>query len=314
MVNLTLDEAKIVLEELGCGNFINRDKWINFTCVLHSDTKASAGLAKENLVVNCFVCGSMHLVSYVRQVKKLESNYSATKWITSLFKIGVETIELPKLSITLPYQKKDVDKNTIDEDYIKECARYRNHYLYRRGLTEEILLDFEVGYDKKKDLITVPVRDRFSNLVYVFCRNPSPFRIFHNPPNIDKKSILLGIDKVVKMKIKEIDLVEGGIDCLSNWQMGRPTVATLGVKLHYNQVNELYKAGVKTINLFLDNDTVGQANTLNMVKKLHPHFSLNKIDFPMDYKDANDLLKADKYLLLKKESYLKEILKNTIIL
>lgn len=179
-------------------------------------------------------------------------------------------------------------------------------YMFQRGFTQRTLDKYEVGYDPVAEAVTFPVRASDGRLRFISKRFVSR-KGFLNESGIDKKDIVYGLYYIKQSpkKITEIYLNESATDTMSCYQGKLPAGAILGRILFKEQVKELIKAGIKTVNLFLDNDLHGLDATIKayeLIARMSP-IVVNVVIYPgghygihgfndMVFKDANDLLKA----------------------
>ena len=91
------------------------------------------------------------------------------------------------------YRDKQLKQDTGDNQRgIKEITeeeldkyRYIHPYMYSRGLTDEIIERFDIGYDRERKEITFPVRDIEGRCVFVAGRSVER-KFFRLPKGIDK--------------------------------------------------------------------------------------------------------------------------------
>ena len=201
--------------------------------------------------------------------------------------------------------------------------------------------DYSIGYDEDIGAITFPVRTTDGTARFIKRRLVASKR-FLNETDVAKKDIVYGLYYILRAGITptEIYLNESETDTMSSYQGGYLAGAILGRILFKEQVMELLKAGVKTVNLFFDNDKAGVECTLrsyqllsktpihvNVVKYPGLRYGIDTVDATeIKYKDANDLLKAGiiknievvpymEYLIELEKSKLispKEILENNV--
>lgn len=79
---------------------------------------------------------------------------------------------------------KERDKTVITEEELDKY-RYIHPYMYKRGLTDEIIERFDIGYDRERKEITFPVRDIKGRCVFVAGRSIKS-KFFRLPKGKDK--------------------------------------------------------------------------------------------------------------------------------
>lgn len=181
-----------------------------------------------------------------------------------------------------------------------------------RGLNEQTVKQFELGYDIIKDAMTVPVRNINGELLGVVRRymDPDMKNRYRYPKGFHKREHLFGSWLVAEDDdIHTVALTEGAIDAMSVWQAGHPAMAIYGSSMSMLQVQQLRLLGINNVTLFFDNDKVGQ----EIVKRclgwrkddkgkwhktdtdLRRWFDVRAVDWrttPAGIKDANDLTEA----------------------
>lgn len=150
--------------------------------------------------------------------------------------------------------KTNSNKNYIDE---KELEQYRFYhpYMYERKMTDEVIDIFDIGYDKKTNCITFPVRDKNGNCLFVARRNVD-IKWFNYPNNIEKP--IYGIYELYQLKEfpKEIYICESMIDAITLWTYEKYAIALNGLGTR-NQIEELNRLPCRKYILATDNDTAG---------------------------------------------------------
>lgn len=283
-----------------------------FCCPHHAQTGApSCGMMTEYPYgYQCFGCEtSGNLAQLVTYVMGFRSELQGIQWLIREF-ISTSADERPPINIDDILDGREADKKRTLSD--SEAAKYttnRHDYMYRRGFSESAIQRYELGYDEQADAITIPVRNSKGQLRFIKRRSVSK-RGFLNETNIYKKDIVYGLCYILNAPrpITEIYLNESETDTVSCYEGRLPAGALMGRLLFEEQVHELVKAGIKTVNLFFDNDIYGVAATLSayrVISRLSPirvnvviypegHWGITTTDLNegMTFKDANDLLKA----------------------
>lgn len=272
-----------------------------FCCPFHEEDKPSFGISVQYpYLYNCFSCGEtgniVDLIMYVRDCSYINAvNYLSRNYIL------VSRDRRRQINIESVLDRKD---NTID--YEQEIKRYKNKkhiYMSNRGITDKTLIKFEVGYDEDANSIVFPVRDSKGRVRFLQRRGVNK-KVFLNSSNVIKKDIIYGLYYILtaNKKFDELYLVESIIDCLSLYESRLPAGAIMGCILFKEQVYELMKAGIKTINLMLDNDDAGREGVeraYKLITSISP-IKVNVVLYPEgNYKDANDLLLAGKLNAIK---------------
>lgn len=301
---------------------------IQITCPYHSngmERKPSAGLRKSDGILHCFACGEVHTLPEVishcfGHDEDLIGTWGWT-WLLKNFAI-VQVEERKDVELDFSRDKKASNNNRVgirSNNYISDEEldkyRYTHPYMKRRGLTDEVIAMFDVGYDRNTDCITFPVRDIRGNCLFI-ARRSVKTKYFNYPsgvekplyglyelyqqhtdsPIIDKNGIRNGFSHYYNFK--EVIVCESMLDALSFWTVGKYAVALngLGNELQFQQLRNL---PCREIILATDMDERGLAARERIRKNLNGTKLIAEYFFPEGRKDANDCTKEE-LLNLKK--------------
>lgn len=174
-----------------------------------------------------------------------------------------------------------VDKVVTEEELDK--YRYIHPYMYQRGLTDEIIERFDIGYDREREEITFPVADLSGTVRFIAGRSVKS-KFFRLPKNLDKP-VYLGY-KFVTGKYKVAYIVESFLNCLTCWKYGKPAMALIGTG-NERQYEILNKLPVREYILAFDPDEAGRKATERFKKHVHGKI-IKELVYP-DNRDINDL-------------------------
>ena len=158
-----------------------------------------------------------------------------------------------------------------------------------RGLSEETITYFKLGYDTKKDAVAIPhfKGGTLINIKYRFL-NPKDIR-YTSEPNAEQWLFHdSGIEVAVKKKA--IAIAEGEFDCMSLWQSGFKNVVSSGSGANSYGVWLETLDKIRDVWIAYDNDEAGQ----NASKELATRIGIEKcknVIYPEGTKDANDFIK-----------------------
>lgn len=186
------------------------------------------------------------------------------------------------------------------ENYVseEELASYRLivPYMYQRGLTDEIIEKYDIGFDanfippgRKKPMpcVTFPVKDIKGNTLFL-CRRSIEGKFFHYPQGVEKS--VYGLYELPK-GIKSVLVCESCFNALTATKYGYPAVALLGTGTSY-EITQLKRLGVQEFVLCLDGDEAGQKGAEKLKKALRSVALVWNIKMPVD-KDVNDCTKEE---------------------
>ena len=156
----------------------------------------------------------------------------------------------------------------------------QNHpYLAERGLTQETVIDFGLGFCAKGMMagrIAIPIHNVDGQVVAYAGRLPSEptddTPKYKLPPGFRKSLELFNIDRTIKEAAdRPLVIVEGFFDCMKLHQAGcRKVVALMGSTLSATQ-EELIKKhtdGKSRVNVMLDEDDSGRAGREDIAVRL----------------------------------------------
>lgn len=282
---------------------------IQFNCPIHADGQEknpSCGISiinKEGVpagTVHCFTCGYTatleQMISHC--FGKDDDGVFGREWLIKNFlTISIEN----RKDIILDLQR---GNNKITNNYITEeeldSYRYYHPYMYKRRLTDEVIEQFDVGYDNHFELkdkfgkvksvlrcLTFPVRDINGNTLFI-ARRSVDIKFFHYPEGVNKP--IYGLYELPK-DAKEVIVCESILNALTCYVYGKPAVALLGLGTEY-QYEQLRKLGCRKIITALDPDAAGQQATARLKKALNGSKLVTSYIIP-EGKDINDLEKEE---------------------
>lgn len=291
---------------------------IQITCPYHSngmERKPSAGLRKSDGILHCFACGEVHsLPEVISHCFGHDEDLIGTwGWTWLLKNFAIVQVEERK-DVALDFRRSNMaDKNSIKADKTNnnwvteeelDKYRYTHPYMYKRGLTDEVIEMFDIGYDRNTETITFPVRDIRGNCLFI-ARRSVKTKFFNYPEGVEKplygryelakygeKVVSSGYELRRVPKYKEVIVCESMLDALSFWTVGKYAVALngLGNELQFKQLRNL---PCREIILATDMDERGLAARDRIRKNLNGTKLIAEYFFPEGRKDANDCTKEE---------------------
>lgn len=338
-----IDVLQELISQLRANNILLIQKYkegpthIQIQCPYHAngtERKPSAGLRKEDGLFHCFACNEVHTLQEVishcfGHTDDIVGSFGWQWLLKNFATIEVEErkdIELDFVRNNASRISNSVDKgseirgqignmDTLGNKYISEEEldkyRYIHPYMYKRGLTDEIIDLFDIGYDRNTDCITFPVRDVGGNCLFV-ARRSVKTKFFNYPEGVEKplyglyeinqrtvqiaKTYYTDIDMIVRKSItyypKQMIVCESMLDALSFWTVGKYAVALngLGNELQFKQLREL---PCRKIILATDMDGKGIEARGRIRKKIEDVKIVKEYIFPIGRKDANECTKEE---------------------
>lgn len=170
----------------------------------------------------------------------------------------------------------------IDDEEL-EKYRYIHPYMYERGLTDEIIERFDIGYDKERDCITFPIKDIEGRCVFVATRSTKR-KFFGLPKGYDKP--IYQAYHFRRGKYRTAYITESFLNCLTCWKYNKPAMAMIGTG-NQKQYEILNKLPVREYILAFDPDEAGRKATERFRKNVHGKI-IKELVYP-DNRDINDL-------------------------
>ena len=174
------------------------------------------------------------------------------------------------------------DRHFITEEELDKY-RYIHPYLYSRGLTDEIIERFDIGYDRERKEITFPVRDIEGRCVFVAGRS-TQCKFFRLPKGLDKP--VYQAYRFNSGKYRTAYITESFLNCLTCWKYDKPSMAMIGTG-NQKQYEILNNLPVREYILAFDPDEAGRKATERFRKNVHGKI-IKELVYT-DNRDINDL-------------------------
>jgi DNA primase len=136
-------------------------------------------------------------------------------------------------------------------------------YLSGRGITENSVATWELGWDYEEKRLVIPAKDQRGITRFIIKRSVLPRqkpKYLYAPEGASTKSLLFGACQTDPVLIRSagLILVEGSLDTIRLYQHGlRNSVATLGTGISEIQCNIVSRLRPRRIFTFFDRDTAG---------------------------------------------------------
>lgn len=313
--NCDLEDILIELDSQLVMNGINalnkrRDsgKNIMICCPYHNERRPSAGIKKSDGTFHCFACGEVHTLPEVishcfGRTDDILGKFGWNWLLKNFATIAVEDRKDVELDIRRTISKHNSHNNNSGDSvicgqtYVSEeelnSYRYIHPYMYKRGLTDDVIERFDIGYDAVQRCITFPIRDINGKTLFI-ARRSVDTKYFNYPEGVEKP--LYGLyelnkevfndDATVKKVIDGIIICESMLDALSFWTVGKYAVALngLGNELQFKQLRDLI---VRKLILCTDSDKAGM-QAREKIRQNVPNKIITEYILPEGRKDANE--------------------------
>ena len=293
-------------------------------CPYHSngmERRPSAGLRKSDGIFHCFACNETHSLSEVISHCFGHDDDVVGKfgwqWLLRNF-ATVQIEERKDVELDFSRDKKERGNKRIHSrttsDFCDTCSyvpdseldkyRYFHPYMYKRGLTDEIIELFDIGYDVSTKSITFPVKDINGNCLFI-ARRSVVSKFFNYPEGVEKP--LYGLYELYTYAFSgvknqpfwhvdgipsEVIVCESMLDALSFWTVDKYAVALNGVESEL-QIKQLKELPCRKIILATDSDEKGMLARQRIRKKIGNRKLITEYIFPKGRKDANECTKEE---------------------
>lgn len=272
-------------------------------CPFHKggqERKPSFGINGEKDKCHCFACGwSGSIEEMISEIfGYMDEGKFGKRWLIKRFNT-VEIETRPNIMEGFNGRPSDIynhnrHNNICDSEHNRDCDRYIREleldkyryihpYMYERGLTDEIIERFDIGYDRERKEITFPVRDIEGRCVFVAGRSVEQ-KFFRLPKGFDKP--IYCADKFRAGAYRTAYITESFLNCLTCWKYDKPAMAMIGTgnKKQYEILNKL---PVREYILAFDPDEAGRKATERFRKNVHGKI-IKELVYT-DNRDINDL-------------------------
>lgn len=272
------------------------DNWM-YTCPFHKggqERKPSFGISRVDGTGHCFACGwAGSLTEMISEVFGYNDNGAyGEKWLSRNFlSLSVEMRKPLTLQMSRGVSRQQQRVPGFTEQEL-DSYRYIHPYMYERGLTDEIIEEFDIGYDARNSAITFPCyyADGFPAFI---ARRSVKTKYFNYPEDVEKP--VYGADRFYRQQYDFAVICESVFNALTCWKHGLPAVALLGTGAK-EQYAILKNMPVRKFILGLDPDEAGRKGALKIRQHLGNSKIITEFDIPEGY-DINDL--DEKVLELK---------------
>ena len=266
-------------------------------CPFHSNRHTSSfSISKEYGAFICFnpACGEAGtLIELIKKVLD-KNDFQALRYISSK--------ETESLNDFDEVMSEVLDDKPVFEEFSSDTLNKLHgelisteegkQYFKSRGINEEGIEYFDLGYSKNMNMVTVPVHSPDGLPIGIVGRSIEGKR-FKNSTNLPKSKTMFNVHRAKKIG-SHIIVVESSFDAIRIYQAGFPNVvATLGGFLS-NEQHQILNRYFNKITIMTDADEAGRALGLSIANKLRnkdilwASYEYGKI-YPHDAKDVGDM-------------------------
>lgn len=271
---------------------------IQTSCPFHKngqERKPSFGVNGEIDKCHCFSCGWSGTIE--EMISELygyqDEGKFGKRWLIKKFN-SIEIETRPNIMERFNGRRNNINiHNNLsnNNDTVKfiteeelDKYRYIHPYMYKRGLTYEIIEEFDIGYDRNRQEITFPVLDLHGECVFVAGRSVNS-KFFRLPEGKNKP--VYQAYRFVDKSSKYAYITESFLNCLTLWKYDQPAMALIGTgnKYQYDILNNL---PVREYILAFDPDEAGRKAAERFRKNVHGKI-IREVQYQEPDKDINDL-------------------------
>lgn len=268
-------------------------------CPFHTDHNASAGISLDKGVFTCFSCKRKYSLARLISILLYDQDFSLNgeQWLVKNFADCM--LENREQVLSKPCRERNIQLTTnyVSDEELNKYAYY-HPYMYKRYLTNDIIDEFDIGYDKDFKLgnsdnvtpcLTFPVRDLTGGTRFI-ARRSIKGKIYNYPANINKSDFLYGLyeDNKIFGDHYCLYVCESMFNALTLIKWGKPAVALLGTGC-YTQYELLKKVNARQLVICLDNDSSGSRGTEKIKEALQTYKIIHVMRICEEKTDINDL-------------------------
>ena len=259
------------------------------TCPFHKggqERKPSFGISKVDGTCHCFSCGwAGSLPEMISAVFGYEDGGAyGDKWLSRNFlSLSVELRKPLQVNMSRQRSRCTTKAPGFTEQEL-DSYRYIHPYMYERGLTDEIIEEFDIGYDSRTSAITFPCYYADGTPAFIARRSVNT-KYFNYPQDAEKP--VYAADRFYKQQYDFAVICESVFNALTCWKWGLPAVALLGTGSK-EQYSILRNMPVRKFILALDPDDAGRRGAAKLRDALACSKIMTQFDIPEGF-DINDL-------------------------
>lgn len=247
-------------------------------CIYHSNHATPSGeVDKETGLFYCFSCqATTDLPHLIMRAGKM-SYFQALRLIGDN---DYDIVELINKNLAVE-EEVPFDQSVVDRLHSQVWGE-GSEYLHSRNISDRAIQAFQLGFSENQNMVTIPIHTPSGTLAGFVGRSIEGKR-FKNNRGLQKSRLLFNLHRV--WTSSSVYVVESSFDAIRLWQVGVPSVATLGASISNEQI-ELLKRSFDDITIIPDSDQAGEAMTLK-VQKIIPYANIWTL--PDEIHDVGDM-------------------------
>lgn len=288
-----MDNEAFFLSELK--NVTRRGNEIKAECPfkhLHENQTDNTPSFTVNLDKGVYYCQTCHSKGNAHTLyKHLYNLTSEQAW----FELG-DALKIERPNSSKP-ARPEIDTDLVSEYHqalMKLTGPIRQVLRERRGLTDETLVRFQLGWDGER--ITIPIYDEFNTLVnfrrYKWNSKDDQWKVLNyvdEHGNTYGEVRIFGIENLVNDDIEEVVWCEGEMDRIIAEQYGFPAACPTSGAGTWKPEWIRYFRNKKRVYIVQDNDEAGRNATKKLCEKLCRAVEVYVINWPEDFPHKGDI-------------------------
>lgn len=300
-------DARAVLHHYGARQISEDGDELIHSCLInrvephHSngDAKPSAALNKKSFLYSCFSYGGGDILWFIRKMENLKWHDPILPYLEKFFiQSDQQSSENFLAQIHARFPRKLIPtKLPVYSPRLLDAWAWIHPYLTEeRGLSEEVICRYQIGYDEKENKIVVPHywqgklvgwQKRKMNSSHYY-RKPG-YEIeakYVDSPEFPKKLTFYNFDEVQKRNETTVVVVESALSVLKaeTWKETN-VISPFSASCSVEQMNLL--AQFERIVIFMDDDIAGWRGALRLGRAMHRTVHVLVVTAP--HKDPDDM-------------------------
>ena len=295
-----------LLKSTGIQNISESAGEVSFSCPsdahFHGDHSPSARMNRRTTAFICHGCGqSGNAITFLAWHKSLpetvarrllEERYGGGGINAPVGTLESEVLKLQNPIVEIEEERIPPAESWLDEFYVdwtdeSDIPSYLSEYMTERGFGPKICNEWQLGYDKISDRVTIPIFDIDSKLVgfkgRAWSDGPYPkYMILGDRPGENKygfqpykkSKYIFGLNKLDF--IEDVVLVEGELNVIAMDQHDYNAIGIAGSEFSETQ-RDLVKAYCASVIVYLDNDKSGDKGTKQVIDMLNPYMPIKVV-------------------------------------
>jgi hypothetical protein len=263
-----------------------------FAAELHEGKTDENPSFTVNLDKGVYYCNTCHSKGNVHTFYKLVYGLSNEE---AWFNLG-DALKIPRPDGTKP-ARPEIDVGLVAQYHralMGLTGPIREVLARRRGLTDETLRKFQLGWDGER--ITIPIYDEYNTLVnfrrYKWNSTDDKWKVLNYVDEYGNKYgevRIFGIDRVLDPSLEYVVWSEGEMDRIISEQNGFPTACATSGAGTFRPEWVRYFRNKKRVYIAQDNDEAGRQATHVLCEKLYRVTNVYVIKWPEDFPVKGDI-------------------------